>query len=360
MSNNNDVKRNPEPSLEVEKPKRRIARFGRRILIGLILFVVVWILGDFIYSRVIAKRYSVWESNTEWDENGVIQGCDEKITVDFIEPKATNAEETSNVIISRNLFFLHGINDTPLTYRKIYGNFDFEQTTSLFSLRLPGFGERIDDYAKYDLSDWRQKLLKSLPQKEDKQSKTYLIAHSLGGALAIHSILYSQENNVDFHLDGLILLAPAIEVSNKRSPFLSTRFWHEFANWTLFFTKITESPFLSDTVDPTERDHPKRIRFVPRSVIDETFKLIDSNRGRASEIQIPTLMVIADKDQVNDNDAMLNFFNNLTCPKQLVRLTNSGHNMQVDYQHEALFGEIAKFIEKTDREQLSSQTIVID
>ena len=151
---------------------------------------------------------------------------------------------------------------------------------------------------------------------------------------------------------GLILLAPAIEVSNKRSPLLSTRAWHNFGSFFLRFSKITETPFEADTVDPNEREFPERIRFLGRSTTDETFRLIDANRSRGPELQVPTMVVIALQDNVIDNQAAKDFYESLTCPnKRLLELENSGHNMQVDFQWEFLTKEIKKFCD----EQLRSK-----
>ncbi len=229
-------------------------------------------------------------------------------------------------------------------------------------VHVTGFGEPIEEYRNSKLVDWQTELKRHLKKKtktdtsttelglEKKpgtEKKRYLIAHSLGGALAINTLLNDAQQN-ELQVDGLVLLAPAIEVSNIRSPIFPTRFWHELTGWTMFFTTVMESPFPADTVDPAQQEYPERIRFTPRSVVSDTFKLIDLNRGRGGELKIPTMVVIAAKDQVNDNAAMESFYDSLTCEKKLLTLDNSGHNMQVDYQWEELSDEILKFFDSLE------------
>lgn len=357
-----DPTSNRRTSSPIEEPAAQKS-WMRRFLVFFMFFAAIWVLSDFLYSSFVRFRYQAWESKIERDEQGVLLNCRESVRLGDVK-KSSNAagQLTTNPKAIRGIYLLHGINDTPFAYRKMIDKLHSEKSEFTWAIRLPGFGEPIEEYRNSKLVDWQAELKRHLKKKtktdtsttelglEKKpgtEKKRYLIAHSLGGALAINTLLNDAQQN-ELQVDGLVLLAPAIEVSNIRSPIFPTRFWHELTGWTMFFTTVMESPFPADTVDPTQQEYPERIRFTPRSVVSDTFKLIDLNRGRGGELKIPTMVVIAAKDQVNDNAAMESFYDSLTCEKKLLTLDNSGHNMQVDYQWEELSDEILKFFDSLE------------
>jgi len=141
-----------------------------------------------------------------------------------------------------------------------------------------------------------------------------------------------------------VLIAPAIEVSNERSPLFSTRFWHEFSKWTLPSSSIAKSPFELDVRDETERNRPLRNQFSPRSVIDNAFVLMDENRGRAGEIETPLLMFVSTEDKIIDTPSIEQYYEQWSGePKKLVKLSDSGHMIPVDVEWETVKDEINDF-----------------
>jgi esterase/lipase len=141
------------------------------------------------------------------------------------------------------------------------------------------------------------------------------------------------------------LLAPAIEVSKQRSPILPTRAWHEFAKYSLWFTTVTYSPFEGACKAPDSRTYPGRTKATPTTVVDETFQLINQNRGRASELRMPQLMVVTRDDEVVDWQGAERYYAQAKGePKRICILDNSDHEIPVDYQWKEVSHEIDDFL----------------
>jgi esterase/lipase len=292
-------------------------------VIGILVFV--WLAGDFGYSRYVASKHADWESTIERDSNGVMEGC-----------QAYSLGESDTAVL-----LVHGINDTPYTYRKLAP--ELAKDFHVRVMRMPGFGEPLKVCATKTAEDWITVVESEARQLRESHSRVLVVAHSLGGAVTIQSILRAGPDQKEL-FDGAILLAPAIEVSNRRSPVLPTRIWHNVSAG-LLFTKMTYNPFGNDCQDAEERDSANRVQFTPRTMINETFKLIDKNRGQETNINIPILLIVSDKDQVNDHHASEQWLQNLASNRKTIYWNNrSGHALQYDLGWEDVARQIAKFI----------------
>ena len=315
------------------RKKMRLRKILKRLLWILIPLAVIWVIGDFGYSCYVASKLRAWESNIVRDEDGVMENC---------QAYSIGSGETG-------VLLLHGINDTPYTYRKLAP--ELSKSFTVRVMRMPGFGEPLDVCATKTSEDWIAALKKEAAQLRDKHERVYVVAHSLGGAVTIQTIL--REGDAQHELfDGVVLLAPAIEVSNRRSPLLPTRTWHQISGG-LVFTRMTYNPFGNDCQDPTETDSPNRVPFTPRSMINETFKLIDANRGRADEFKLPVLVVLSTLDQVNDSQASEQWLKSVGSKEKSVYWNNrSGHALQYDLGWQSVAQEIQKFVEQQSISQL--------
>jgi alpha-beta hydrolase superfamily lysophospholipase len=219
-------------------------------------------------------------------------------------------------------------------------------------MRLPGFAEPIPRYAQATMEDWIAAVKREVLSLRQDHDRVAIVAHSLGAAVAIAYLLEEPDA-----ADCAVLLAPAVEVSNRRSPLLSTRVWHEIGRRLLLFTSITYSPFPNDCHDPRERDYPGRMPFTPLASVDQTFRLIDNNRGRAGEFETPLLMVVTKADCVIDWQAAARFYEQAPAtPKARRLLTNTGHAIPVDYDWEIVTREIAEFVRATGSSELEKRS----
>lgn len=302
------------------KPQKKMKRLAWAF--GSILGI--WLLGDIGYSIYVASKLAAWEATVERDSEGVMKNC---------SAYSTGKGDTA-------LLLVHGINDTPYTWRKLAPK--LAQHAHVRAMRLPGFGETIEIYATKNSEDWIRAIEEEAQALRAKHKNVFVVAHSLGGAVTIQTVLRASSKQKQL-FDGMILLAPAIEVSNRRSPLLPTRAWHNVGS-LLFFTQTTYNPFGNDAQDPNEKDAENRVKFTPRSIINETFRLIDANRNRESEIEVPVLMVLSDKDQVNDYEASQNWLEKIkSSQKEIFWNNRSGHAIQYDIGWEEVAEKIIEF-----------------
>jgi len=296
----------------------------KRSVIAVVCAISIWMIGDFVYSRITISRVNQWEATIDRNFDGV--------QVNHKEFEVGSGETA--------ILMVHGINDSPSAFAKMAPALAAEGFHCRV-IRLPGFAKPVPEYARGKAERWIEHVHQSTLDLKKSHKRVFVLAHSLGGATAIQMQLRHQPD-----IDGLILLAPAIEVSNVRSPIFSARFWHELGKRCLFFTTVVENPFAIDAKDKQESGRKDRNHFSPISVIDETFSLIDANRGRATEISVPTLMILTRDDRVIDLASCEEFFQQLGSEnKQLAYNDRSGHALPYDFGWEQVVALVDKFIE---------------
>ncbi len=298
-------------------------RMLRILIYAVIAIVCLLFIGDFVFSRYVASKLKAFEASITRDEDGIQKGCRE-----FTLGEGKNA-----------VLLIHGINDSPRCYYKMAPALAKKGFTSR-AMRLPGFGEPLPQYAKATKEQWLAAVDREVKALKQKHDRVAIAGHSLGGAIAIAYLLDHPDA-----VDAVVLIAPAVEVSNNRSPIIPVRGWHEFANSGFFFTRILYSPFQNDCHDPDEREYPGRMVFTPLNTAEQTFQLIDNNRGRADEIKLPLLMVLSKEDKVIDWRAAEKFYNDVSAKRKDIYFTkDAGHTIPFDYGWDDLTDEIAEFV----------------
>ena len=293
------------------------------LLIIALVIVLLWVLGDFIYSRIILAQLDRYELSLSWDANGLRRGESEF---------EMGAGRTA-------LLLVHGINFSPIAFRNFGPEFA-KQGFKCRAMRLPGFAQHVHEYAHFKYPKWIAAVADEVQSLQSQHDRVFVIAHSLGAAVVLRYLLERQPK-----VDGVVLIAPAIEVSNARSPFFSTRFWHEFANRTLLFTRIVLSPFAYDVLDPDVIPTIPQKQFTPRTIVDQTFAMIDQNRGQASRIDVPLLMIVSATDQVIDTPAAEAYFKAWgTRVKTLHVQSQAGHMIPLDYGWQNAVSAIVQFV----------------
>lgn len=305
--------------------KKRWKRLG--------IIVIAVVLGqlatDAIHSIFVAGAAARWEASVERDANGVLKGCEA-----YSLPAL--GETTSDCVI----LFVHGINASPRHY-------DFlatalaKQGFACRVMRLPGFAEPLPQYARSTADDWKAAVAKELADLRAQHERVGVVAHSLGGAVAI-GVLLDDPRAADF----AVLLAPAVAVSNARSPLLSTRTWNTIASRILWFTDTLYSPFDLDCQDPDRTDHPGRTPLTPIVIVKELFSLMDDNRPRAGEFRTPLLMILSNQDQIIDTPAAEAYFEQVASErKSLKKIDRSSHEIPLDWEWAQVADWIGEFVE---------------
>jgi carboxylesterase len=309
---------------EVESPRRR--RWLRILLIAAVAFVPLHLLIDGIYAAYVAREARAWEATLDRDSAGVIAGCD---TFD-VAPSGDVDHDTAILLV-------HGLGASPRHFEFIAEDLA-QRGYHCRAVRLPGFAEPVSKYSESTSHAWLDKVRSELASLRKDFGRVGVVGHSLGGAVTI-GVLLDDPQAADF----AVLLTPAVEVSDARSPVLSTRTWHEISERSLVFVEVLNSPYPLDCHDPERDDFPGRTPFTPKSVVDELFELMDDNRGRAAEITVPTTVVVAIDDPIVDTPAAERFYEELgTADKSLVRLDDSGHEVTLDWQWQKVADAIAQ------------------
>lgn len=305
----------------------------RLILAGKILLgsAAVWLVGDFVHSRLVAHWIHKWEATVEREPSGVLIGCE---AYSVGEGDGVRKRKTG-------LLLVHGINASPRHYEKMAPALAAKGFACRV-MRLPGFAEPMDRYAKSSREDWLAAVDEELKTLRAKYDRIGIVAHSLGGAVATGQLI-NHPDSVDF----AVLLAPAVKVSSHRAPVLSTRTWHDFGKRAFFSTRILRSPYEIDCHDPAHLNHPGRSPFTSIAMIDSLYQQMDSNRQRAEEFRTPLLMVLSEQDIIVDTPAAKQFYQQVSSTKKELRmLDNSGHCIPLDYDWEKTANAIGEFAER--------------
>lgn len=278
---------------------------------------------DFGYDRVIHFRHDRWERTIERDDTGLRKGYE-----DFTIGTGDTA-----------LLMVHGFAAGPITWGRMAPAFA-ERGYTCRALRLRGFGRPMDEYRAAQAKDWRAEIQAEVDHLRATHRKVWLVGHSMGGALAMLEAMDRPEA-----VDGVVLLAPLVEVSSRRSPLFKARTWFNIVERISFFTDLTEMAFPVDIHDPVVGANVIRDQFVPRSIYRQLFALTDALAGHADRFKAPVFLAYAPADLVTDADAAMRFVDASAAPrKQIFRADRSGHVVPWDLDWETLVDSIDQFI----------------
>ncbi|MFT5496445.1 MAG: carboxylesterase [Kiritimatiellia bacterium] len=294
------------------------------LFIGLLVLLILLTCIDFCYGLRVRKRMQAWEASLSRGPDGVVEGC---------APYELGTGQTGVLLV-------HGFADSPALYRQIAPALA-AIGYRIRAIRLPGWAEPVERLASVTRSDWLEAIEQGVADlKKQGCLHVVVVAHSLGAACALY---LAARQRLD--VAALVTLTPMLKVSDKRSPLLSSRTWHEISNALFHHIPVFECVYPVDQQNPEGRDENHRDRFIPRSVYDELFALMDALGGSADHIRLPVLMVLSKKDQIVDSDQAAAFFKSLGGEhKKLVALEDSGHVLPLDYEWEAVVELTRQFI----------------
>lgn len=310
--------------------------------IGLVVLaiVAVQLLLDGLHAGYVAWTASRWEATVERDANGVLAGCD-----------AYELAPTGDASKNAAVLLVHGINASPRHYDLIAPALA-ERGYAVRVMRLPGFCEPLPLYAKSTSEQWVAAVSEELSTLRSTHEHVGLVGHSLGGAVSIGTLLENPDA-----ADYAVLLAPAVAVSDARSPVLSTRSWHEFAQAVFVFTRTLSSPFAMDCHDESRHGHPGGVPFTPVAVVDSLFGLMDRNLSAAESFDTPVVMLLSNHDRVINTQAAADYFERMaSTEKELIRLDNCGHEIPLDHDWPAVVEAIERLTERTAKDGASSRS----
>jgi|GEM_PF-893525 len=160
-----------------------------------------------------------------------------------------------------------------------------------------------------------------------------LVGHSLGAAATIIS------SATDNRIKCAVALAPPGTIkdqisSGKRVAFAILYYLGRLKKVLTGRPMYIKNPTTYDMLffDKNALEKAKKIDFLqPTTPVDNYPTLLDFNAiDYANKINIPTLIVVADKDKVVNPSSSMALFKSLQCEKKCVVINDSGHSMLLD------------------------------
>lgn len=315
------------------KVKRKRSRLLLAVLTGV---PALWLCGDLVFSLLMRRGYANWEAGIHRDQDGVRVGCREY----------TVGDGDSAILL------VHGFADSPAIFQRMAPALAKRGFTCRV-MRLPHFATTMSDFCQTKNAEWREAFQAELRQLHKTHRRVIVIAHSMGGAVAVDYLADHPEA-----ADAAVLLAPLVAVSDQRSPLLSAETWYHVLDRTLLFTDRVGVVFPHDFHDPTAAALMKEDKFIPRALYREMFHLLERNRHRVGAFRLPLLMVIAGQDAVVDNRAAERFYQECAAPvKQIQYMKDRGHCIPLDSGWDQIVGDIVEFTARLPQSQ--DQALVV-
>lgn len=259
----------------------------------------------------------------ERNADGLTKGC---------EPFQIGEGDTALILI-------HGFASSPSLYREMapgLADAGFECRAP----HLPGFGEPLSNMLRVSESNWRDTVADSVARAKADGKKVWLVGHSLGGTLALDYALSHPDD-----LEGLVLLAPMIKVSARRSLGLPPEFGQRLMSRVLSDDTFLKMMFPVDLNARSREVDELRDRFLPVSMYGALFRVAADVKNRGNEITLPTLLVLPGSDRVINSEATRAYFATLASErKELLTATNSAHVIPLDFDREDVTRGIKAFI----------------
>lgn len=285
-------------------------------------------IADWVYARIILHRLHRCERDVEFTEHGIRKGC-EPFTVGTGDPA---------------LLMVHGFADSPSLYSKT-APFLAEKGYTCRAMLLPGFSRsHYPLFHPVTAQQWIRALAEEIQALSTGHDQVWVIGHSLGAAIALRYLQEYQDG-----ICGLVIMAPLINVSPRRSPLLlPPKAWHFIGRKTLRFTRMIENIYTVDSRDPDIRLRHPHDRFIPVHIYRELFRLINGLQRYPLQFNLPLLTLLAEEDRVVEETAARKL--HLQWPaarKSLHVITDSGHMLPLDYGWETVAQHIDRFIRET-------------
>ncbi len=293
----------------------------RGLLLGLALLALIP-LADFGYARVVAFRQARWEQSIPRGPDGVRAGC-----ADYTVGQGPVA-----------LLLIHGFADSPAVFRQM-AEYWAARGFTCRAMRLPGAALPAAQAAQVSREQWLAAIAAEVDALRTNHAAVWLVGHSLGGALALNYALEPRSPPVD----GLVLLAPLVEVSRRRSPVLGPETWFSIGQRFRLFSKLAENVFPLDVHDPAAQARDLRMRFVPFTHYEALFATVAGLPGQASNLKLPTLVFLTADDLVVDSAAAAGFF--AQAPATRIQwVPDAGHVIPLDNGWELVAADTTTFI----------------
>jgi carboxylesterase len=200
------------------------------------------------------------------------------------------------------------------------------------NMLLPGHGTHVDDMLPLGWFDWSRALRRELRKLKQTCDLVFLVGHSLGGALCLHTAAYEEVAGIvtmcaPLHM--FFLTKPMVRLARRFTPVLPT---------------IRE-----DVRDAVARRGYTRgnYRWTPMAPVESMLDYLPHLRRELPRVTAPALIIRATHDHVVPaRDGMAIYHALGSQEKELVTLRRSYHVVTKDYEREEVFAHVLGFIER--------------
>lgn len=239
------------------------------------------------------------------------------------------------------VLLIHGFSASPAEM-KLLGNYLFNCGFDTYGLRLPGHGTSPADLRERNRAEWIYEVKLSITLLKNCCSRVFLVGNSMGALLGIIT-----QENPDFRIDGLVAIAPAFKIKDRRLPFVTyvdaaQRFYRLFAELK------TEWPYIH-----SRPEHPE-INYVtlPYHGLFELYQVTKEAQEYLDKLEIPVLFIQADREYTVDPAATHEAFGRIPAKdKSLLMVEDDRHVLTLD-EKLPVFGAISDFLERLSTKPL--------
>lgn len=297
------------------------------VISGLLLAILAI---DLSYSCWVNLSRVSWERSVDRGQNGVRKGCD----------SARMGEGRTAVLM------VHGFADSPALWGR-WMPILADRGYACRSILLPGFAVPIAQQKAATLASWREEVTLALEELREQHDSLWIVAHSLGAAITLGLIADEQ-----IQPDGLVLVAPLVEVSTERSPVLKPASWFRIASAISPFTQQVKMLFPVDAQDPVVWNSHPRDLFVTKNIYRDLFRAVN-RLAEVTDLKLPpTLLLQAGKDHVVDNEAMTEFIETQDAKTlESHRMERSGHLLPLDLDCNEAATLLLDFLKRFDESE---------
>lgn len=203
------------------------------------------------------------------------------------------------------------------------------------NMLLPGHNTHLGDMLPLGWSDWSQAVRTELQQLKQTCDLVFLIGHSLGGALCLHTAAHEQ-------VAGIVTMCAPLHM------FFWTR---PVVRLTKYFTPVlpTIGEDIRDTV-ARKRYTRDVYRWTPLAPVESMLNYLPHLRQELPRVTAPALIINATHDHVVPASDGIEIYRALgSQEKELLTLRRSYHVVMKDYDREEVFARIVAFLEQQIR-----------
>ncbi len=247
------------------------------------------------------------------------------MTMEITEQGPEEQQGSSSV----GVLLIHGLNGSLTDMREIEEGLRKHNLVTR-NILLPGHGSQVQDMMALGWEEWATAVRQEYQTLRQRCERVFLIGHSLGGALALHTAAHEDTAGIVSMCSPLYLypwMRPLIHAAKRVAPLLPT--------------------LREDVRDRSARQRYARevYRWTPMRPVESMMNYLPTLREEITHISAPALIMVSTHDHVvpaRDGRAIYHMIGSRE--KHLVTFHHSYHVIMKDHDREEVFSKTEEFI----------------